>query len=91
MKRGEYNEHKDSFLVNFTDGHRAPMWVKTSNMTSKVAVDDSASLLHCHQCGKTEANLAAGEKLKKCGGCSKEAWAGHKAACRRASTKLKSL
>ena len=74
------------------------MWALASLVAARVApvVDGSAPLPHCCAlCGKTESELAAGEKLRKCGGCGvvrycsgecqKAAWPGHKKECRRAA------
>ena len=67
-------------------------WVLASPVAGAAPVDGSApSLPCCAVCGKTESELAAGEKLRKCGGCGvvrycsgecqKTAWPGHKEEC----------
>ena len=70
------------------------MWALASLVAARVApvVDGSAPLPHCCAlCGKTESELATGEKLRKCGGCGvvrycsgecqKTAWRVHKKVC----------
>jgi hypothetical protein len=67
-------------------------WALAHPVAVVAPVDGSARVPHyCALCSKTESDLAAGEKLRKCGGCGvvrycsgecqKTAWPGHKKEC----------
>jgi hypothetical protein len=78
-------------------------WALASPVAAGMAPVDVAAPLPpcCAVCGRKESELAAGEKLRKCGGCGvvrycsgecqKTAWPGHKKECSRGLIRTKSV